>query len=310
LDSLSQSAGWTFGIPAIDQIVVPVQPGELVVFQGETGQGKTSMLTWCALREAHRIKHREVEEKEDRNVVVFATIEESVERMEMRFIAAGELTTSQIIRGEVPSHRLAELLRNRLHLPLYTIGHSFKRRGPRRARLTLDTIRVALQELWEEQEARPTLLCLDYIQVIPVDKKHSRSRPEELSWLAQEVVAVAQEFSMATFVAAQAKGGSSWALPGVLGAQWSSGIAQAADKVFSLSQPSRWDSFLSGEKTTVSVAGKIWPITEKLFLLGLRKQRDGPSPAVWVMHFDLGLLTLEMLDEYPLESTQRGLSGV
>ena len=74
-ERIKRDPGITFGVQAIDKMVIPMRPGELISLIARPGHGKTSLLAYFAREHARRIMERDKVESE---AVVYVTWEKSL----------------------------------------------------------------------------------------------------------------------------------------------------------------------------------------------------------------------------------------
>ena len=109
--------GVQWGIRSVDEIVIPMRPGELVGLVARPGHGKSSMMAYLARAEAKRILARKEKDAGNREVVVYVTWESSAEEIETFFMSDGEYSASDVAWGRVPYEKIMKKLVKRAAFP-------------------------------------------------------------------------------------------------------------------------------------------------------------------------------------------------
>jgi replicative DNA helicase len=280
------SPGIRWGIPAVDQHVIPMRPGDLVGLVARPGHGKSAMLAYLARTEAKRIIERGASGSE---VVVYVTWESSAEEIETFFLSDGEWSASDIAWGRVPYEEVAKRLAHRASFPVWTIGHSIARAGQPTPRMTLPAVLDAIESMEEDYGVKPTLMLFDYLQLIPVGTASNRveqvlEAPPLIKELALRVGAPA----VCGVQAARQVDERQWKVPQPHDCQWGSSIEQAADKLFGLWRPIRTEPpgappleiEFADEGRTLSAN-----IDDRLLIMQLLKQRGDAGRRTWALSF-------------------------
>lgn len=302
-EMLQDSPGVPFGIPAVDEKVIPFHPGDMVVICGRPGSGKTSMLAFLARSEAKRIVARG---KAKTEAVVYITFEQIVEEIEATFQASTTYTASDLVRGKVNIDEVKRSAIKRVMLPIWIVGDSLSRTNSNSPRLYPDVVFRAIETMYEDHNTKPTLLCLDYIQLIPIP--HQSDRQRQVLEAAHQAKELAKRVGCPVVVAVQARrevDTRDIKIPGLWDAQWSSGIEQAADKFFSLWRPWLTEPHFNdaGSQNTIRLDGKRYPVTKELLIMAMVKQRFEDGRWTWPLFFDpryLKLCELETDVEEPI----------
>jgi replicative DNA helicase len=277
----------TTGIPTLDKHMRPVLPGEVIVVQANTGQGKTSFMQIWA-----RNIVKQLHDRQDINeVVVYVSWETQVEQLGLYDLAAmSGVDSSSAWHGDIGE---AELLRlrdaatRRSVMPLWIIGHSLKRRRGMDG-LTLPVVSDAMRKMEDDRGIKPAIVFIDYLQKIdPVDMRADR-RVQVID-NTDKLTQLARDCGAPVIVAAQSGRQvltRDFKLPEIGDAQESSRIEQDADKVLSI-----WYT----PKT--EVPGRHIPelgldVADDLLILGIRKQRHAPSGQIMPLSFDPARNTL------------------
>jgi replicative DNA helicase len=290
--------GIRWDIPALDQHVIPMRPGDLVGLVARPGHGKTAMLAYMARAEAKRIIARGAVGRE---VVVFVTWESSAEEIETFFLSDGEFSATDIAWGRVDYEVLARKLAKRAGFPVWTIGHSIARAGMPTPRMTLPAVLDAIESMEAEYGVKPTLMLFDYLQLIPVETASNRveqvlEAPPLIKELALRVGAPA----VCGVQAAREVDTRPWKVPQPHDCQWGSSIEQAADKLFGLWRPSRTEP-PGAQPLEIEYADEgrtlYANITDRLLIMQMLKQRGDAGRRTWALSFAPQYLTLEPMTE-------------
>lgn len=280
-----------FGIPVVDAKVVPFHPGDMIVFCGRPGHAKTSMLSYLARAEAKRI----VERDETDRVVVYVTFEQVAEEIESVFQINDTYTASDLVWGRVP---IEEVERNAIHrasLPIFIIGNSLARTGAGSPRMYPEIVFQAIESLEADYSVKPSLILVDYIQLIPIP--HQADRHKQVIEAAYRVKEIAQRVGCPAAVAVQARrevDSRDVKIPGLWDAQWSSAIEQTADKFFSLWRPWLTEAHRDeyDQPATITIDQDTYPVSKKLLIMSMLKQRFEDGRYTWGLHFDPRYLKL------------------
>lgn len=292
---LKDAPGVSFGIPAVDEIVVPFHPGDMVTFAGRPGHGKTSILACLARAEAKQIKARGTMDSE---AVVYVTWEQVTEEINAVMMCSGpdvEYTLNDLVRGNVDLDTIRRHAIKRVHTPIWVVGESLARTNIKSPRMFPEVIFQAIESMRQDFGRRPTLMCFDYIQLIPI--RGQSKRQEQVMEASHRCKELAKRVGCPAAVAVQAKREvdlRDWKMPTQFDAQWSSSIEQTGDKFFGLWRP--WLTELhrdkNGNPTILTLNGIEYESTPNLLLMGMFKQRFAEPRHTWALHFDPRYLKL------------------
>lgn len=290
-EAIQRKPGLSFGIPAIDKIVIPVRPGELVSFIARPGHGKTSLMAFLARQEAERIMARG---KNGEEAVVYCTWEQSAEELEAFFQSDDDFSISDVAWGRVDLDRIKQKAVKRASLPIWVVGHGIGRANQLAPRMTPEAVLKAIETMQADFGVKPTLLLFDYIQIIPTERARDRiQQVTEMPILIKELALRLGAPAVAGVQAGRDVDGRAIKLPEMRDAQWASSIEQTSDKVFSLwrpwqtEQPSQMIELLDGMRAEV---------TEWLFVMRLLKQRGERGRHTWALYFEPHRLRLAEME--------------
>lgn len=296
--SVKDAPGITWGIPAIDKVMIPMHPGDLVGIVARPGHCKTTLLAYLARREARRImanEKRNPPKKGDvREVVVFCTWESSAEEIENFWISDSQFSSSDVAWGRVPMDVIQRKMAKRANFPVYTIGYSIAGAGTLQPRMYLPNVLEAIEGINDVQpdyQVKVTLMLFDYLQLMPVEgvyDKHAAvlQAPSAIKNVALRVGAPA-------VCAVQAKrevDDRRDKIPEPGDCQWSSAIEQHSDKLFGAWRPCKTEEKIlpNGELNRIDHGGRCgengYPITDTLFFLRMTKQRWEQARHTWPLH--------------------------
>jgi len=287
--SVIDAPGVTWGIPSIDERMIPMHPGDLVGLIARPGHCKTTLLAYLVKREAEQIIARG---KQDSEAVVFCTWESSAEEIENFWISDGEFSSSDVAWGRVPIDIIKAKMSKRANFPVWTVGYSIMNAGKLQPRMYLPNVLGAIERMERDFGIKPTLLCFDYLQLMPVEgvfDKHAQvlQAPAAIKDLSLRVGAP----SVCAVQAKRDVDRRDDKIPESDDGQWSSAIEQHFDKLFGLWRPCKTEEAIlqDGEPNLIDhppyrVGDNGIPVTESLFFLRMIKQRWEQARHTWALH--------------------------
>lgn len=285
-EGLKNVPGVPFGIPVVDEHVIPFHPGDMIVLCARPGHAKTSMLCYLARAEAKRILERKTQEGE---CVVYVTFEQVAEEINVILQASNEFTANDLVRGQVNLDDVKRAAIKRISLPIWIVGDSLMRTNARSPRMYPEAVFLAIESMKEDFGMRPTLICLDYIQLIPIPQQADRQK--QVIEAAHGCKELAKRVGAPVVVAVQARREVDQRdnkIPGMWDAQWSSSIEQTADKFFSLWRPWLTEPHTNefGQPNSVTIDEHQHPVTKELLVMQMHKQRFDNGSWIWPLHFN------------------------
>lgn len=286
-EQLQEAPKVMWGVPAIDNRVIPFHPGDLISIIGRPGSAKTSLLIHLARREAERI-HKA---KEEGACVIYVTWEQSVPELEAMLEADEEIPLDDIAWGRADLDRLITKGQHRASLPVWIIGLGLGSAGLGRQEMTPDIVFRAVEMLadgsihGEDVKLRPTLMCFDYVQLIPPDKG-ARQKWERVYEAVNACKRLAIRVGCPVVIAAQAGREVDKfpdRMPRLDSGQMSSAIEQASDKIFGVSRPV---TFPEKPEVVTGSNERIYGVTENLLVMRLLKQRMGDPTGRFYLYFN------------------------
>jgi replicative DNA helicase len=314
-EKIKSSPGSTWGIPAIDRAVIPERPGEMVCILGRPGDGKSSLLAYRARREARLISENAERRKTD--VVVYVTWESSVEELVTFMVADSGVSASDIAWGRADLNKVKEKSVAMAGLPVWFIGNGISRAAEATdhrsiPRMTPDVVFEAIEAMKSEWGVKVSLMCFDYMQLIPVEGRFS-SRVEAVTEVPIRIKELALRVGCPALVAVQARrevDDRDVKISEMRDAQWASSIEQTADKAFAIWRPWRSEATSAGPddiavsadgvKTIrgrfIEVWGKAFQVSETLLFMRMLKQRGDRGQEQFALHFHPAYLKLAEME--------------
>lgn len=276
--------GVQFGIPSVDKRVIPMAGGDYIGVIARPGHGKSALLAALALREARRIEREGTAE-----MAVVVTWEQMAEEFEM-MIASGNdtgVSSSDIAWGRADVDALKGWAVKRAGLPLWTVGYGAFRTG-NAPRMVLSTILDAIENIEVEFGKKPTLVTLDYLQLIP-SELGTGDRVAQVTEASNRIKELALRIDCPIVAGVQARrevDDRVDKIPTMRDGQWSSNIEQDADKLFSIMRPARYQD-PSAEPGTqwMEYQGKAVQVVPSLCFFRMLKQRFEDGQHTWVLSF-------------------------
>jgi len=168
--------------------------------------------------------------------------------------------------------------------------------------MTADVVYKAIEWIRRDYGRRVTLMCFDYLQLIPVDS--ARDRIQQVTEAPIRIKELTLNVACPAILAVQARrevDSYRMPIPTMADPQWASSIEQTCDAVYGLLKPVNvWG--LRGEPITVGTTQ--YPISKELLVIKLLKQRfEFPDVFSWALGFDIDHLRLWAMsvEKEPLE---------
>jgi len=278
----------TLGLPAIDENMIPMLPGDLVSVVGRPSMGKTMFLLSLVQKEAEHIaKNEELKDQ----VVIYCTWEITVEETGLVNIAsASNINRNKIVWGKIDDSEMVELRKAAVEFakqPLWVIGYSTGDYHMTSG-IGLDDVDAAIMEMKDKYNKKVRLLAFDYLQEIEPEK--SDDFRKEMIDNVQRVKRLGFKHKCPTVLAVQAKRDVDYRefkLPKYSDGMETSKIEQTSDKVFTLMMPERSGFNVGDEIKQLSYEdGTSVVCVEDGIVIGLGKQRWGRSGMVYYGRID------------------------
>lgn len=277
----------------MDKFVIPMRPGDMMAIVTRPGHCKSSWMAYMAKRTALQLEKRGEKDK----CVIYVSWEQPIEQIEA-FFETGEYSASDLAWGRADLETVKRQAVCRVNLPVWFIGYSAIDAKRQRPRMRIEAVYESIRQIRYEYNIEPALLCLDYLQIIPVSMK--RSRTEEVTEATIEAKQLGMELGVPILAGVQASrraDSSKIEMPTMGDAQWSSAIEQYADKQISLLRPAKVVEV--GE--TMEIGGRDLTIEQFTLLIKLLKQRGDEGSGLWPVHFEPHTLRLYDYEFYSLK---------
>jgi replicative DNA helicase len=256
-----------------------MRPGELIVVLGFTRNYKSGLMNYIARYHATRLRDTGISNQ----AVITITWEQSIEEQGITDIAQlTTLDTGRMMRGELNDEEWNLLLLGAMRrgtLPWWLVGHSASV-NERRPRLNMSEVYEVLEWIVDKQEIKSAIVVLDYLQRIKREK--GETMREQFISIVDKAKDLALAFHCPVILGSQAgrsvvsSQARTWRLPHVDEGQETSNLEQSADKLLSVWMPK--NDHPTG--TILEYASTQYRVTDNLLILGVLKQKFGPSPRI------------------------------
>jgi replicative DNA helicase len=273
----TRDRGVLIGVDAVDRVLKPMRPGELVSVIALSSNWKTGLMQHLARRTAATLPGTGNE------CVLYVTWEIAVEEAGLLDLAnATGLDIGDVAEGNVADwDKLKRAAVARGALPIVVIGHSLKRRKSR-PMMTMTNVALAVRWLEDHLGLRVRLACLDYLQRIEWE---GEGDPRiQYSRNVQRCKDMALSLGAPVVLGCQAKQevmDRNWKLPRMNDGMETASVMHASDKIIGLWRPVVTD----GPGATIGQSPAI-DVTDDLLLLGISKQRFGRVGDWWALNVD------------------------
>ena len=281
--------GITFGC-VLDKVLIPLHPGDLMAVVARPGHGKSSFMAYLARRTARQIV---VAGKDSDQCVIYVSWEQSVEEIEAFFQSGRTYTSTDLAWGRVPTDTVIRQSLDRPALPVWLMGNSVTAADPHRKPMYVDDVYNEIRWLRDRFGLTPALICLDYLQIIPLRGDAERNRQVHEAVIDAKHLALAIGCPIVAGVqASRAVDDRQSPIPTLADAQWSSSIEQTADKQIALFRPSRHKT--PDEQPVVRIGDYQYDNVPELLVVRVLKQRFDVGYGTYAVRFVPE--TLEMAD--------------
>jgi replicative DNA helicase len=290
-EQIQNSPGITYGC-VLDKVLIPLHPGDLMAVVARSSHGKSSFMAYMARRAALQIQ---AAGKAEEQCVVYVTWEQSIEEIEAFFQCTDQYTSTDMAWGRAPMEHVIKGSFARPGLPVWVMGHSIMRPELHGDPMYVEAIYEEIRWLAEKFHTKPMLICLDYLQIIPVHKAGERNQQ------VHEAVIQAKELAMTVGVpviagvqASRAVDNRKSPIPMMGDAQWSSSIEQTADKQIALFRPIR--EYAPEDEPTIKVGANQYANVPELLVIRVLKQRFDVGHGTYAVRFEPQTLTMADYD--------------
>lgn len=276
----------------LDKHLIPLHPGDLMAVVARPGHGKSSFMAYMAKRAAQTIK------PEEKKCVIYVSWEQSVEEIEAFFQSGDGYNSTDLAWGRVDLKTVKSRAIKRINMPIWMIGYSIKDADKPKPPMTIEQVYEAIRAMRYEYGYEPVLICLDYLQIIPVPG--SKERYQQVTEATINAKHLALEVGVPIIAGVQASrktDGRGDKIPVMADAQHSSAIEQTADKQISLLRPIK---FMEPNEQ-FEIDGKNYTVDEYLLVVKLLKQRFDVGYGIWPLHFKPQTLEVSDYSSHPLD---------
>jgi len=284
-EQLRKGEGLDYGC-VLDKHVVPLRPGEVEFVIARPGHGKSAWMAYRARRAAQQLIDRG---EQDKKVVLYFSWEQPIEQMEANFQAGRDYTVSDIAWGRADIEQVKTKAMGRVNLPIWLGGKSLADKNQRGPRMFIDSIFEGIRNLKSEYGVEPSLICFDYLQIIPV--KGKTDRQTEVTEATYQVKEVAIDVGCPAVVGVQAKtavDSKGVKIPDMGDAWYTSATDHVGDKIFGVMKPVKAQE----EGEPIEFAGNTYIVDDNLFLIKMTKQRMEKGYGKWAVNFDMSTMQL------------------
>lgn len=297
VNQLYDNPGIKFGVRSIDEKVLPMRPGEVIGITGRPGHGKSSLQSYFALQEARRIIQRKTGEKE---IVLYVTWEQSVEVQEVFFQAAlgGDYSYSISDLAWLRADRqkvIEKAMRNRVFNPIWVAGASITGATNEAAPMFVEMLFGEIERIEADHGVKPTLICFDYLQRIPVKRGDQRNLQVAEAIINTSNLAKAVACPIILGVQAKAEvDNKENKMPTMGDTYYSAELAHVVDKHFGIMKPIKY--YERGKMLAYTWGGQQHhvPVDDKTLIIQMDKQRLEQGMRQFAVKFDMA--RMEMAD--------------
>lgn len=281
----TREPGWTLattGLPVLDELVT-IAPQTVTVFSGRPQHGKSLWLKILAKRARDAIEARGGYERGER--VFYVTLEEPGSKLGAQ-MGGVSVSYRDILRGNFDFDKtmLEAAYISKTMRCVVTIEHPGILEGAIAPAISTAMIMRAIERAYTDDNLRPTMIILDYLQLIKADGSTLavQSKTDHVTAASNGAVRLSRTFNCPVVMAVQAGrevDKRALKVPTMADMQWASSIEQDADTVIGLWRP--WvDHALEARNHSaepITVDGVDIPIQESLMIIGISKARNDPS---------------------------------
>lgn len=292
-----------FGVADLDDNLT-IYPGSVTALVGRPSAGKSMLCKALARAEVERIER---EGTADRECVVYVTLEEPGKKLAAQ-IGRRSFSWRSAMRGEIADLEVARMEAIRIAKDLralFVIRQVGEVNGKRLPPLTTDQIYDTVEAIADEYGRRPTLVILDYLQLIRGQQiKSERAKTEEVMQASAGAVQIARALNAPVIMAVQASRETDKMnppIPRLADMQWASSIEQDVDIALGLCRPAAvpgiQDDIAKNGRAYVTVGSREISVTDNLMLISPSKARDdggaGKRYAIFVNPITLAISGLD-----------------
>jgi hypothetical protein len=279
----------TFGC-VMDNHVIPPHPGDVISVVARPGHGKTAFMSYMARRAANNILEEgkySLSKDVTSEVVLYVSWEQTVEEIEANIQAGQDYSVSDIAWGRADMEVVRSKAFTRPQTPIWLAGKSIEDANKRMPPMTFDIIYDNIQGLKEKFNVIPRLICMDYLQIIPVPE--TSTRLDEVSEAAYKTKQLAIDTACPIFIGVQAKEAvdkSQSKIPGLGDCYYGASIGHVVDKNFGLFKPIK--AYDKGK--SIGLNNIPYWVDDYLLFVEMSKQRMDQGSRKWAFNFDMSTM--------------------
>ena len=290
-----------------DEILRPLVPGDLMGLLARTGNGKTTLSLAMAREMAQRIQSGEL--GDENSIVLFVSLEQNADHVEMMLAGNGEFDSSEIIRGNVSEDYINSYAATRPSLPLWTLGQT--RAGFKRGyeQLYLDGVIESVEGIIFEYGKHPVVLFVDYLQQARLREGSFMNRHQQVMYAAEELKRLAMRLDIPIIVGSQAKqevDNYADKQPQLSDSTWAADMSFVSDTVVSIQFLSR--NFDPDLRPEVEIGGRFYENTGNTMVARVLKQRFDRGYGQVGFQFIPQILQISSMDHIDLNNSNGSTS--
>jgi len=290
-----------WGLPGLDDYLVPHVAGLMHGIVARTSNGKSSLMVHLARHAAKKLKPDEY--------VVYITYETLVEQFVTNMVShITGIGVGNLYRDNIDINAMESVLVDLIGTRMVIIGRSME--TPSEGRLTLGVVDNTLREM-ENTGLKPGMLLVDYLQIMEHDDL-SLNRTAQVTDHIIRLKTMGQRYKVPTCFAVQAgrslddKTGVRW--PDVNSSEWSSSIEQTVDSLVGVTRPIQYMD--EGTEINQSMKGgtATYTVNQNLMGINIIKQRFGAVNIKRFYHYTPQTMEFAPIDPHIKEDDSMGLN--
>lgn len=292
VEEMRAPCAYPWGVLELDnpKVFVPPRAGNVITIIARPGHGKTSVAAHLAKAAAAQIiKHGDPEHE----AVVYVTLEQTVEEMNVFFQADAEYGITDVMSGEISQEIVLRKAMERASLPIWVVGETGLDVERPHNRLTINAIYETLQNMRAVYGIIIKNLYLDYIQIVPTE--NGTERVQQVTEGIIRAKELARALRCPITLCAQASrevDKQQEQIPTLGSSGWSAAMEHVSSKMLGL-----WRPILTHKAgKVVSVENRKYTITQQLLIMKMLKQRYGPAGRVFALELTPNFAHLAKLE--------------
>lgn len=279
----------------LDKRIIPLHPGDLMAVVARPGHGKSSFMAYMAKRTAQKLASQDDSKNK---CVIYVSWEQCIEELEAFFQSGDSYSSTDLAWGRVDLDIVRSQSIKRGSLPIWMIGYSIADADKVKPQMTIERVYEAIRDMRYKYGYEPALVCLDYLQIIPV--AGARERTQQVTEATIQAKHLGMEVGVPIIGGVQASRATdrrNEQIPTMADAQWSSAIEQTADKQVALFRPIK----VMDDGEALEVGGHEMTVDKYLLVIKLLKQRFDEGAGIWPIRFEPETLAISDYHFHPLD---------